>query len=181
MKNRFWLACLTVVLTGCTTVSSSISDGNFKYVTNDVVVEPYFSNYRITTLLDVEGQRVKAEVSATDCEKNIGSLRIEGKKYEDRYSVNVAQAGTKKEDNIFNYLCSKGLPVAYEMENRLTESDKQARAEGVRAAVNFLIQTAPTPRPVYVAPPVVVPQRNQDVRCITTDYQGGAYTRCSPQ
>lgn len=178
MVNRFWLAFFAVGLTGCASLSSSISNGNFQYASSDVSVSPFGSNYQITTLLNVAGQRVKAQTYASDCEKDLGTLRIEGKDYFDRPMLNVAKGGNKKEDEIFKYMCDKGLPVAYQREDQLSESDKQRRNQAV---MNYLIQTMPSQRPVYVAPPVPTPQRNQDVKCITTNYSGGAYTNCQPQ
>jgi hypothetical protein len=167
MKNRFWLASFVVVLTGCASLSSSISSGNFKYASNDVSVSPFGSNYTISTLLEVGNERVTASTVATDCQQNFGTLNIKGKDYFDSPSLSVAQSGNKKEDYIFNYICAKGMPVAYEMESRLSDADKVQRQQAV---VNYLLLTAPGTRPS---------NNVRDVNCVTNSYPGAAFTNCT--
>jgi hypothetical protein len=167
MKNRFSLVFLTILLTGCASLSTNIADGNFKYVSTDVSVSPFGANYSIDTLLEIGNQRVTATTMATSCEKNFGTLDIKGKDYFDRPSLPVTRNGNKKEDQIFNYMCSKGLPIAYEMENRLSDADKSQRQQAV---VNYLLLTAPSTRPS---------NNVRDVNCVTNSYPGAAFTNCT--
>ena len=177
MINRFFLAFFAVILTGCASVPSSISSGNFKYASSDVSVTPFGSNYSISTVLDVGNQRVIAKVFAAECEKGFGSLQIEGEKYFERAKFTVVKTGNKKEDDLFNYLCGKGMPIAYSMENKLSEASKQRRDQEVK---NYLNQPKTISRPVYVEQPSQ-PATVQDVTCITNNYPGGSYTNCKPQ
>lgn len=167
MKNRFFPVLLTVFLTGCASLSTNIANGNFKYVSNDVSVTPFGSNYSLTTLLEVGSERVTASTVATDCQQNFGTLNIQGKDYFDRPSLGVAQSGSKKEDYIFNYICAKGMPIAYEMESKLSDAEKAHRQQAV---LNYLILTAPSARS---------PSNVRDVNCVTNSYPGAAFTNCT--
>lgn len=167
MKNRFFPVFLTVFLTGCASVSTNIANGNFNYVSTDVSVTPFGSNYSLVALLEVGNERVTASTVATDCQQNFGTLNIKGKDYFDSPSLSVAQSGNKKKDYIFNYICAKGMPVAYEMESRLSDADKAQRQQAV---VNYLLLTAPGTRPS---------NNVRDVNCVTNSYPGAAFTNCT--
>lgn len=174
MKKISITAVFLATLAGCSTINSNIESSNFTYLTSDVSVKPFGSNYQISSLIQVGDQRLMAKTYAAACENGYGDLVIEGNSYGDTKVFKAATAGNKGQDEIFKRLCLKGMSAAYAMENKLSDSDKQRRDAAVQKA---LARPAAAKR----RPAVEAVEQNNDpvnVTCITNRYDGGSYTNC---
>lgn len=178
MENAIKIACLSAVITGCATVSSNIQSGNYTYLTEDVTVHSFGSNYIIKTMMQVGDTRVIVSTYATECENGYGLLKVEGTRAQDDVTYQVAKSGNKKQDEIFNQICAKGMKVAYAMENKLSDADRQNRDQ---AAQQILADHYLSPKKksrrinIDTSSP---PPKQQGVSCSTTVFEGAAYTNC---
>lgn len=177
MKKSIFLALLAVSLAGCATPLSNVESGNFSYVSNDVSVTPFGSNYKIQTILQAGNDRIIAKTFATECIDGQGDLQIEGNGVWNSKMYPVSNSGKSNLDQIFNRLCAKGLPTANAMESRLSDSDRQRRDQAVQ---NYVAQPRTSKR---IKVNTAAPQQKQpvDVSCTTSNYSGGSYTRCKEQ
>lgn len=174
MKKISIPAVFLAALAGCSTINSNIESSNFTYLTSDVSVKPFGSNYQISSLIEVGNQRLLAKTYAADCQDGYGDLVVEGSGYSDTKVFKVATSGSKGQDEIFKRLCIKGMSAAYAMENKLSDSDKQRRDAAVQ---KMLARPAAAKRRPAVN---TVEQNNApvNVTCITNRYDGGSYTSC---
>ena len=178
MKKISIPVVLMAALAGCSTINSSITSGNFSYVTSDVSVAPFGSNYIFSTMLQAGNQRVMAKTFATNCDAGFGDLSVEGNGYNDKKTYKVALSGNEGQDEIFKRLCLKGMPAAVAMENRLSDSDKQKRD----AAVNRYLSKPTSTRTRKSVDGANQQQRQPvDITCTTSKYSEGSYTSCKEQ
>lgn len=178
MKNNSKIAVGIALLSGCATLSSNITSGNFSYLTSDVSVSPFGSNYVFSTMLQAGNQRVLAKTFATNCDAGFGDLAIEGNGYGDKKSYKVALSGNEGQDEIFKMLCLKGMPTAVAMENRLSDSDKQRRDAAVQ---QYLSKPSSNRTRKNIENANQQPRQPVSVTCTTSNYSEGSYTNCKEQ
>lgn len=177
MKKSIFLALLAVSLAGCATPLSNVESGNFSYVSNDVSVTPFGSNYKIQTILQAGNDRIIAKTFATECIDGQGDLQVEGSGVWNSKMYPVSKSGKSNLDQIFNRLCSKGLPAAMAMESRLSDSDRQRRDQAVQS---YLAQPRTSKR-IKVNTHDPQPKQPINVNCTTSNYSEGSYTNCRSQ
>ena len=177
MRGSVFFGFFIASLAGCSTISSNITSGNFSYLSSDVSVSPFGSNYVFSTMLQAGNQRVTAKTFATYCDAGFGELTVDGSGYSDKKTYKVALSGNEGQDEIFKRLCLKGMPVAVAKENRLSDGDKQKRDAAVQQYLSKPSSTK-TRRSVDGTG-----QQRQpiDIRCTTSRYSEGSYTNCKEQ
>ncbi len=92
-------------LTGCASLNSQISDGQYTYQAKDVDIKHFGINYSISMPIRVDDQDVIALTHATDCEAGKGTLQIRTKDASELASYPASTQGTKGSDKLFKHLC----------------------------------------------------------------------------
>lgn len=178
MKSAKALLCFSAFLAGCASLSSNIASGNFSYLSSDVSVSPFGSNYEISTMLESGNQRVIAKTFATACQNGFGDVTVEGRNFLDTKSYPASMTGDKGQDEIFKRLCIKGMPIAYAKEDRLSDSDKQKRSQAVQ---QYLSKPKSASRIKVNTDVETQPRQPVSVTCTTSKYSEGSYTNCKEQ
>ena len=92
-------------LTGCASLNSQISDGQYTYQAKDVDIKHFGINYSIRLPLKIGDDDVIALTHATDCEAGKGTLQIRAKDGSELASYPASTQGPTGSDKIFKHLC----------------------------------------------------------------------------
>ena len=99
------LLAAAISISGCASLNSNISDGQYTYQAKDVDIKHFGINYSISLPLKVGDQDVIALTHASDCETGKGTLQIRAKDGSELASYPVSTDGPKGQDKIFKRLC----------------------------------------------------------------------------
>lgn len=140
----------TLLVGGCaTTAHDVVTGGKATVIPGTVNVRPYGSNYMLSALVEVGGERKRFETFATDCQKEQGALRSSGR---DVYIDNNILNGPKPSDKLFTEICEQGMPEAYRLNDANEErraaltpaqraAEDQRRAAAANAVLQHMLQT----------------------------------------
>lgn len=103
-RSLFVIAA-AIGLTGCASLNSQISDGQYTYQAKDVDIKHFGINYSISLPLKIGDEDVIALTHATDCEAGKGTLQIRAKDGSELASYPASTQGPTGSDKIFKHLC----------------------------------------------------------------------------
>jgi len=144
--NRAVLAltfAASLIVIGCATptIQDEIKRGKATLLLETIGVKPYFTDYKISGLVETAHGRASVSTFAWDCQAPYGGLSNEEFDQATHVSFNnLVVGGLDPPDRLYTILCGRGLPVAQRMEGKLTDAQRLERARATLSVMGMFMQ-----------------------------------------